>query len=413
MPMTHHKKTALHIVTRLDKGGLADTVLTLCAGVQSRGYDVTCVTGLTRDPHPAYIACRREGKIPLIVVPELRRAIHPYFDAVALVKLIRLIGALKPTIVHTHSSKAGILGRLAAAYWGVPVRIHSPHGHIFYGYFNRASTQFFIALERLLARCTTRIITLTRLGKKDHVHFKIAPSQKFAVIPCGIQYPVKYPGNGRLNALKHHLGLNGEKVIGWVGRLEPVKGCDIFLEACRLYQQSGSAATKFVVVGDGSQSAALKEVARQLGIADDTIFLGNRTDVPDLMFLFDVFVLSSRNEGLGRVILEAMSCSVPVIATRVGGVPEIIAHNANGLLAPADQPRALAAAMQTLMTCPDMRHAFISNAQNTCRHYHFENMIDRTEQLYSRLAAEDDPGHSCAENQASPRFNFSHIVHHC
>jgi len=412
-PMKQLKKTALHIVTRLDKGGLADTVLKLCAGLQSRGYAVTCVTGLTRDPHPEFIACCREGKIPLITVPELRRAIHPYFDAVALVKLIRLIGALKPSIVHTHSSKAGILGRLAAAYCGVPVRVHSPHGHIFYGYFNRASTQFFIALERLLARCTTRIITLTRLGKNDHVHFNIAPSQKFAVIPCGIQYPATHPGNGRLNALKHHLGLNGEKVIGWVGRLEQVKGCDIFLEACRMYQESSDVGSTFVIVGDGSQRAALVETARRLGLSNHTIFLGNRTDVPDLMYLFDVFVLSSRNEGLGRVILEAMSCSVPVIATRVGGVPEIIANNANGLLAPANQPGAIAEAIQKLVSSPELRHTLVANAQRTCRHYHFEKMIERTDQLYSRLIAEANAVHAGLENQASPRFKDSHIVHQC
>jgi len=380
------KKKALHIVTRLDKGGLADTVLKLCSGLQDVGYKVTCVAGLTSDPHPEFLSHRQQGKIPLIIVDELRRSIHPYFDLLALLKLIRIIGAEKPDIVHTHSSKAGILGRLAAAVWRIPVCIHSPHGHIFYGYFDRWVTQFFILLERLLTKFTTKITTLTHPGKNDHVRLKVGPPEKFAVIPCGIQYPVKKPGNDTLKALKQHIGLNGEKVIGWVGRLEPIKGCDIFLEACRIIHEKIDVSVKYIIVGDGSESAVLKNKARQFGIDNNTVFLGSRTDVPDLMHLFDLFVLSSRNEGLGRVILEAMTCSVPVIATKVGGVPEIISNNVNGKLVPTENSVALALAMENLLLNDELSNSFVEKAQNTFRHFHFQNMIHRTDLLYQELS---------------------------
>lgn len=380
------KKKALHIVTRLDKGGLADTVLKLCCGLQAVGYNVTCVAGLTNDPHPEFLAHRRLGKIPLIIVDEMRRAIHPYFDMVALFKLFRIIGAEKPDIVHTHSSKAGILGRLAAAFWRVPVIVHSPHGHIFYGYFSRIVTKFFILLERWLTKFTTKIITLTQLGRDDHVRLNIGPPHKFAIIPCGIEYPVQNPTPEVLRSLKQQFGLNGEKVIGWVGRLEPIKGCDVFLEACRSIHEKYDSSAKFFIVGDGSESASLRQKARHLGIEENAIFSGSRTDVPHLMHLFDVFVLSSRNEGLGRVILEAMSCSVPVVATAVGGVPEIISNDVNGKLVPTENPPALAHAMGELLTNPDTGASFAESAKNTCRHFHFQNMIFRTDQLYQELS---------------------------
>lgn len=380
------KKKALHIVTRLDEGGLADTVLKLCSGLQEAGYNVSCVTGLTRSPHPEFLAYQKKRNFPIIKIDELRRAIHPYFDLMALWKLIRIIGEVKPDIVHTHSSKAGILGRLAAAFWRVPVIVHSPHGHIFYGYFNQFTTNIFILLERLLTKFSTKVITLTRLGKDDHVRLKIGPQEKFSIIPCGIRYPVNKPAQVALEALKQHIGLNGEKVIGWVGRLEPIKGCDIFLEACRTIHEHSDLKAKFVVVGDGVESSALKSKVMQLGLTETVCFLGNRTDVHNLMFLFDVFVLTSRNEGLGRVILEAMSCSVPVIATEVGGVPEIISDNVNGKLIPAENPVSLAHAIERLLKNEKLRGSFIQNAHHTCKHFHFQNMIQRTDALYQQLS---------------------------
>ena len=174
------------VITRLDRGGSSDAVLNLATGLINRGCEVTVVYGKTSHPATDLSDFRKTNRVDLTNVPELQRDINPFKDVIALIKLLGLMQRERPDVVHTHSSKAGILGRIAAWLAGVDAILHSPHGHIFYGYYAGAKTRLFIWLEKLTAAITDRITTLTESGKKDHIELGIANAKKFVVIPCGI-----------------------------------------------------------------------------------------------------------------------------------------------------------------------------------------------------------------------------------
>ncbi|MBT5876716.1 MAG: glycosyltransferase, partial [Candidatus Latescibacteria bacterium] len=175
-----------HIITRLDRGGSAEVAMELAARLDRDRYDTRIVTGHTVEPVYDLEAFSEQTGIPITILPRLRRDINLLDDIAACRDLTRLLKQSQPDVVHTHTSKAGILGRIAAKIAGTPVVVHAPHGHIFHGYFDRFTSRFFILLEKLMARGTDRIITLTDLGKRDHITYGIAPENRFATIPCAI-----------------------------------------------------------------------------------------------------------------------------------------------------------------------------------------------------------------------------------
>ena len=372
----------LHIVTRLDEGGLADTVIKLCEGLQQKGFHIVCIAGATHYPHPEYLAAKDRKKLKIIKIKQLIRSISPVNDFISLYKLLKIIKHEKPDIVHTHSSKAGILGRLAAAILSVPVIIHSPHGHIFYGYFSRVVTLIFMIIERLLAKITYRVTTLTNLGLEDHVKLRIAEKKKFCVLPCGIQWPIVKPDAEKILSLKKEFGINREKVVGWVGRLVPIKNCELLLKAAQIRLENKKYDIKYLIIGDGEERVNLENFVKKANLGNSVRFLGNRNDIINLMHIFDLFVLTSNNEGLGRVILEAMSCGIPVIATKVGGVPEIITDKKNGLLIPPNSPVRLSNTINRLLANYNEAKEFGKKGIETAQYYSFDNMINRTAELY-------------------------------
>jgi len=375
----------VHIVTRLDKGGLADTVLYLAKGLVQIGYHITVIAGNTADPHPSLDLFLKEKYFPLYFIKDLQRNINPMKDLIVLWKLIKLLGKLKPDIVHTHSSKSGLLGRMAAAYWNIPIIIHSPHGHIFYGYFNRFISRIFITIERWLAKFTTQIITLTLKGKQDHLKYKVGRASQFSIVPCGINFLTFGDYKKSQNFRQNSLCMNGERLVGWVGRLVPIKGCDVFLKSCKELINLNQHRIKVIVVGDGEIRGELENLAQQLGINDHISFLGNRTDVAAIMKSLDIFVLSSYNEGFGRVLVEAMHCGVPIVATNVGGVPELIKNGFNGYLIPGGESQAMTQAIFNLLSNEQIAQRFSVNGRQIADQFSFENMIRQTDQVYRRM----------------------------
>ncbi len=374
----------LYIITRLDRGGSAEAVMQWAAGMRSSGHIVKLITGRTSQPHQNLKSYSRVMDVPVIGVDLLQRELHPFLDFIAFIRLYKIIKFEHPDVVHTNSSKAGILGRLAARLAKVPVIVHSPHGHIFYGYYGRLKTGVFIFLERMAARFCDRITNLTRLGMEDHIRLRIAPREKFMVIPPGIDIDrYAHPKRNR-RIVRQELNIEPDSiVVGWVGRLDRVKNPLLFLEAADLLKKV--ARLKFLVVGDGELMKEAEQFVQVRGLVGVVTFTGFRSDVPELLAAMDIYCLTSLNEGLGRSILEAQSAGVPVIASRVGGVPEIVIDGETGMLFPAGDAKTLAEKIKLLAEEPQIRTMLKKAALKTINEFSLQKTLDDIDNLYGEL----------------------------
>ncbi|MFH1078818.1 MAG: glycosyltransferase family 4 protein [Pseudomonadota bacterium] len=386
------KAKAIHVITRFDKGGSAENTYLTVRGLDKERYDVCLIRGLSQESRMSRqeatgaegnLAEAEKSGVRIITIPELVRNIAPVKDLKAFFRLMRIFRHENPDIVHTHTSKAGILGRWAAYLLAKrPIIIHTPHGHTFWGYFNRWETFAFIFFERLTARITDHIITLTGQERKDHLRFAVAAEEKFTVIHSGVDLRNFLDAFVDPAKMKEKLGIpQNSFVVGTVGRLTPVKGQKYLIEAAaKVIQQEHN--SLFVFLGDGELLAGFAETASVLGIKDHLRFLGWRPDVADVMSTFDVFVLPSLNEGMGKVIVEAMAMGKPVIASDVGGIPDLVVHGENGLLVPPADSEALVHAILDLYENHDKRRSMGEAGKKTAAEYGVDAMLRKIDDLY-------------------------------
>lgn len=382
---SRNRPKVMHIVTRLDWRGSAEVVLQLGERLWEEGFEPLIVAGRTLHAQEDLAAYQRRTGTRIRLVRSLRRDVSLFHDLAALGSLYSLIRNEEPDIIHSHTSKAGILGRMAAKLAGCPAVIHQPHGHIFYGYFGGATTRAFLYAERLMGRISDRIITLTERSRQEHVTYRVGPPDKLVPIYCGIELSrFAQPSRSRL-AVRRELGLPAEaRVVGWVGRLVPIKGCGGFLEACAEARRS-LPDVRYLVVGDGELRDPLTRQTAALGLSDVVTFTGDRSDVPDLMGALDLLVLSSHNEGLGRVLVEAMASGVPVLATSVGGVPEVVLDGETGCLVPPGRPGLMAGAIVDLLTNPEKAAAFVAQASRRVEIFGIDVMMRKVCELYREV----------------------------
>ncbi len=385
----------IHVITRFDKGGSSENTFLTVRGLDKTRYEVILIKGLSHESQTGVsetgaiqsnLEEAKRNDVRILTLPELVRRIHPINDFKALLRLIKIFREERPHIVHTHTSKAGILGRWAAHLAGAPVIIHTPHGHVFWGYFGKGITAIYIFLERVTAYITDKIITLTEQEKKDHLKYGIAPENKFAVIHSGVDLSKFSDVPVDTAEMKDQLGIPpGVFVVGTVGRLTPVKGHQCLIEAAKkaLAAQPGMV---FIFLGDGELMNELKTQATASGINDKIRFLGWRPDVAEIMSTFDVFVLPSLNEGMGKVLVEAMAMGKPVIASCIGGIPDLVTNDENGLLfAPADT-EAIAKSIEILYRYPGKRKEMGEKGKTIAMEYSADSMIQKIDRLYSELA---------------------------
>jgi len=287
------------------------------------------------------------------LVRGLRREVSPLDDVRAFFALVGEFRKFRPDVVHTHMAKAGMLGRIAARVSGVPVVVHTFHGNVLRGYFGPRRSTAFSWLERLLALLSTRIVTLSPRQSAEIVALAVAPASKLTEVPLGVDLvPLLTAERG---ALRRELGIAaGVPLIGTVARLVPIKAVDTFIQAAAVVARQRSDA-RFVVAGDGPLRAPLEELARTLGLKDRLVFLGWRADLPAIYGDLDVVVLTSRNEGFPVSLIEALAARCAVVATAVGGVPDLIRDGINGYLVQPDDPNAVARAVENLLRSPDLR----------------------------------------------------------
>lgn len=385
-----HKAKVLRIIGRLNIGGPAIHVVNLTAGLDPTRYQSLLVAGSENEGEGSMLDFALAHGVRPTVIPQIVTAfsLTPR-DAAALVKLYTLIHREKPEIVHTHTAKAGFLGRVAARLAGVPVIVHTFHGHVLHGYYGPLKNGLLRRLEQSLAWCTDRLVTVSEEVKRDLIDYGIAPAEKITVIPLGFDLDPFLNSHSLHSDFRREMGLGDDiKLVGIVGRIFPIKNHALFLEsAARISAQEPGA--RFVIVGDGVLRPALEQQARELGIADRVLFTGWRRDLPRIYADLDLLVVSSDNEGTPVSAIEAMASSCPVVATRVGGLPDLISDHRTGLLVPPRDADALAGAVVDLLRSPEMVREFCQNAREAVRQrFTVRRLIGDMDRLYSQLLEE-------------------------
>jgi glycosyltransferase involved in cell wall biosynthesis len=378
------------VIARLNIGGPAQHVTLLAAGLDRARFATTLITGVVGEGEGDYTEAARARGVEPVVIPELGRAIRPSRDLVVLYKLVRLFRHLRPDIVHTHTAKAGALGRLAARVAGVPVTVHTFHGHVLEGYFSPAATRTFLAIERWLARGTDRLITVSPRLRAQLLAMGIGRPDQMEVVPLGLDLGRFRLGRGAsAPALRASLGLApGTPLLGSVGRLVPIKDHPTLFRAVAQLGTDGEAA-HLVVVGDGEDRLALARLAQALGVSARVHFLGWRADLETIVNELDVVICSSRNEGTPVALIEAMAAGVAVLSTEVGGVADLVTHGETGWLVPPGDPTAMAGAIRRLLAEPNLRARLAAAGQGVALDRHdVTRLIARIEQLYTGLINE-------------------------
>ena len=396
----------LRIIARLNVGGPAIHTILLSHELDKLGYKTILVKGSEGQTEGNMMDLAGSKGVKPIVIPELGREIGLKNDLVAFYKLYKLIRQEKPDIVHTHTAKAGTLGRIAAWLGGVPIIMHTFHGHVLTGYFGRLKSWVFIQIEKILALITTRLVTLSEELKRELIDMDIGKEKKFEIIPLGFELKPFLDADKYNNDFKNELGLSRDSVIvGIVGRLVPIKGHKLFLEAAKIIRTqnlpTGQAGTepayrtgrhrtqiKFVIVGDGELRKELEEYAKELGIADSVIFTGFRQDLPEIYADLDVVVLSSINEGTPVSIIEAMASGKPVVATDVGGVPSLVKDSSTGFLVKPQDAESLSDGVLKLLKSPELRQNMGKKGRdNIFPLYDISQLVKRIDLLYKSLSS--------------------------
>lgn len=385
-PSKEKRYRVLHVITRLVHGGAQENTLLTAHRMRAGGFDPILIIGQTDGPEGDLINLASELEIPVHVIPELVRDPDPIKDVRALFKLITFISETDVDLVHTHTSKAGFLGRIASRFAKAPAVVHTPHGHIFHDYYGYLKTALYIMLERLGALYSDRILTLSRQEAVDHLQLGIGQQPDYIHVPSGVDFARFDADLSDRAAYRARLSLPSDAfVAGSVGRLAPVKGHKYLFEAFALLHEA-LPDLYVLLAGDGELRQELEECASKLGILDRVVFAGLVKAIPRLLPVIDVAVFPSLNEGMGRAIAEAMYCRLPVIATQVGGVPELLDYGNAGLLVPPHSASAIARSLEALYNDPELRNRYGAHAYKfVMKDYSLDEMIRRIEKVYLNL----------------------------
>ncbi|MFC1823757.1 glycosyltransferase family 4 protein [Thermodesulfobacteriota bacterium] len=401
----------LRIIARLNIGGPAIQAITLSSDMRGKQYDTLLVSGKisSREGDMSYLADEK-GVRPYIV-SEMGREISILDDLGSFRKLRRVIKSYRPHIIHTHTAKAGTIGRLAGLsvnFLKSPQKrikiVHTFHGHIFHSYFSYWKTRFFILIERFLAKYTDKIVVISPIQKEDICRrFSIAGREKVKIIPLGFdlsRFSTQGINRDKLKKKYFPDGSGDALIVGIVGRLTPVKNHRMFLDAVKhLKDQGKSQLFKFLIVGDGELKEELAEHANRLGVQKSVIFTGWQKDMPLLYGVMDILVLTSLNEGTPVTLIEAMASAKPVVATDVGGVRDLLGEvdgkrtdiyepAQNGVIIPSQKADVLAQALLYLHENRDFSKRLGKQARNfVLDRYSKDRLLNDMDALYRGLVS--------------------------
>ena len=388
--MSDERVRVLRVIARLNMGGPALHVAYLTAGLAERGYDTTLVAGSLARGEDSMAFVADELGIRVERLEQLHREISPFRDAVAIARLALLIRRVRPHILHTHTAKAGAVGRLAALLAGdarPPIVVHTFHGHVLRGYFDPVRTAGFRLLERWLARMSTALVAVSPQVRDDLVALGVAPRERFVVVRLGIELEqrvaAEQDGRGESRRI---LGIGADRfAVGWIGRMTGVKRTEDVLRAFRRLRDRGVDAC-LCMIGDGPDRPTVERRAHELGVMRDTLFLGYQEDVAPFYAAFDAMILPSINEGTPVSAIEALAAGRPVVATRVGGVPDVVREGEDGFLVDPGDVDALAERLAQLAADPDLRERLgAAGRARVIPRYSVERLVDDIDRLYRSL----------------------------
>ncbi len=387
----HTRVRVLRVIARMNIGGPAYHVSLLSGRLDCERYETLLLTGALGSGEGSFEELAQRYGATRRVVPGLRPELDPLSDLRALLSLVRTIRRFRPDVVHTHTAKAGALGRLAGIITpgARPVIVHTYHGHVLSGYFGPALNVVYRNIERLLAMKSDCLIGVSSATVAELVELRVAPAHKFRTIPVGLDLE-RLLAVGRSDGapFRVEVGVGTEDVLAvFVGRLVPIKRVDLLIEAVAL-ARAAEPRLRVAIVGDGELRGALEQQASRLGLEETVRFLGFRDDLPAIAAGSDLAVLASDNEGTPVALIEAAAAGRPAVATAAGGVADIVTDATGILVAPGDA-RAFADALLRLASDPDARERMGLAAREHVRERFAANrLVSDIDRLYQELLAE-------------------------
>ncbi len=380
----------LRVQSRICVGGPALNTILLSERLDPDRYRTILVGGRLEPGEKSMEPLAHEKGVAIHLIEEMGRAVKWSDDVRALWRLIQLIRLFRPHIVHTHTAKAGAIGRLAAWLCRVPRRVHTFHGHVFHGYFSPAKTRLYLWLERALAAMCHRIVVISPRQREDIVNrYRVAPARKCETIPLGFE--LDKIAAGEPGRFRQKLGLPPDVLLaGILARLAPIKNHQLLLRAIAYWQTLAGDApardVRFLIIGDGELRGELEGLAAELGVQDRVLFTGWQGDVPDIYADLDLNLLVSKNEGTPVTLIEGLACGVPVLATDAGGVRDFIDEDC-GVIVPVDaSPEDLGRRLHDLLADPARLERMGRNGPERMKAlFGVERLVGDVENLYKRL----------------------------
>ena len=378
----------VRVVTRLNIGGPAIHVILLSRGLRDRSHTDILICGKESDSEGNMRHLAEAHNIDPVEIPELER--EPSFtkDIKAFLKLYRIMRRERPDIVHTHMAKAGTLGRAAAICAGVPIRVHTFHGHVFDGYFSPVKARIFLFIERFLAIFTTRLVAVSVSVREEIVDkLRVVRGDKCVVIPLGLDLAAFFACAKKQGRFRKELGIGGDTIlVGIVGRLVPIKNHTMFLDSVKRLIDSGVCdKVRFLVIGDGELRQTLEAYADNIGVRAYVVFTGWRKDLAMVYADLDVVALTSLNEGTPVSIIEAMAAARPVVATDVGGVRDLICDGKNGYLVASGDITEFSGKTALLIRDRALRDKMGEAGRGSVARFSKERLVKDVESLYKGL----------------------------
>ncbi len=377
----------LRIIARLNVGGPAIHTICLTNRLVERGYETLLVSGREGDREGnMYDLAESQGVQPHFI-ETLGREVDLRSDLASYREICRLIHQFKPHIVHTHTAKAGALGRLAAHRCKVPLIVHTFHGHVLRGYFGKPKTEFYRRVEKQLGKWSTKLVTVSTAARDELAAMGVAPMDKFVPIPLGLPLE-KFRDAKRLHKgkIRNELGLDENHfLVGIVARLAPIKNHREFFQAAKLISAEHSN-FRFLVIGDGPLRSELEELVREMKIEDQVIFLGMRADLDVIYGDLNVSVLTSKNEGLPVALIEALASGTPIVGSDVGATHELKNSSwASGIYPPGDVEVLAGAIMEAYRRYSDYQLITREMKSEIIRRYSVERLVDDIDRLYTDM----------------------------
>lgn len=389
----------LRIINRLNLGGPTYNAAYLTKYLEP-DFETLLVAGMKDDSEASSEFITENLGLKPVFIKDMHRSLHPIKDIKSYQEIVKIIREFKPDIVHTHAAKSGTLGRLAAINEGVPVIVHTFHGHVFHSYFNPIKTKIFLFIERYLSKKSSKTIAISNKQFEELCYdFKIDEPKKFEIVPLGFdleRFNENKEENRAIFRKKYHLK-EDEIAIGIIGRLVPVKNHNFFLEAFKEAKSKTNRKIKAVIIGDGELKDEIFAKAAEYNLninhidADQTdiIFTSWITEVDKALPGLEIIALTSLNEGTPVSLIEAQAAGIPIVSTRVGGIEDVVIENETAFLSDKTDVLEFTNHLLRLIEEDDLRKSFAEKGyQNVIEKFSYKRLAADVKHLYYQLLAE-------------------------